>query len=134
LSAEALGSLAAEVWRAGGALRAAAPVLAEAAYAVVAPRKPSGNRGPEIERSPVGAAVVSPVSLPRSEAAHAACRRSVRACRERCPERRRRQGAEGPAASMLAGIDPPAAGVTEVGAGPVCRRARSSSRLVMRMR
>jgi hypothetical protein len=35
---------------------------------------------------------------------------------------------------VLAGIDPPAAGATEAGADPVCRRARSSSRLVMRMR
>jgi hypothetical protein len=78
--AETLGSLTVEVWRAGGALRAAAPVLAEVTYAVFAPRRPRGNRGPETERSPVGAAVVSSVDTLRCDAARAACRRSVRAC------------------------------------------------------
>jgi hypothetical protein len=58
-------------------------VLAEAAYAVVAPRKPRGNRGPETVRPPAGAAAVSLVVASRCEATHAACRRSVRACRER---------------------------------------------------
>jgi hypothetical protein len=113
---------------------AAVPVLAEATYAVVAPRRPRGNRGPETDCSPVGAAVVSPVGTPRSEEARAACRCFVRACRERCPECRRRQGTEAPAASVLAGTDAPAAGATGAEVGPVCRRARSSSRLVMRMR
>jgi hypothetical protein len=82
-STEALGFLTAGAWRAGRALRAAASVLAEATYAVVAQRRPRGNRGPETERSPVRAAVVSPVSASRCEAASAAYRRSVRACRER---------------------------------------------------
>jgi hypothetical protein len=96
LSAEVLGLLTTGTWRTGRALHAAALVLAEATYAVVAPRRPRGNRGPETERSPVGAAVVSPVSASRCEAMRAACRRSVRTCRERRPERRRRRGAEAP--------------------------------------
>jgi plasmid stabilization system protein ParE len=53
-SAEALGSLTAGTWRPGRTLRVAASVLAEAAYAVVAPRRPMGKRGPETERSPSG--------------------------------------------------------------------------------
>jgi hypothetical protein len=53
-SAEALGFLTAEAWRAGRALHVTASVLVEATYAVVAPRKPRGNRGPETERSLVG--------------------------------------------------------------------------------
>jgi hypothetical protein len=53
-SAEALGFLTAEAWRAGRALHVTASVLVEAMYAVVAPRKPRGNRGPETERSLVG--------------------------------------------------------------------------------
>jgi hypothetical protein len=60
-SAEALGSLAAGAWRPGRTLRVAASVLAEVTYAVVAPRRLRGNHGPETERSPIGAAVVSPV-------------------------------------------------------------------------
>jgi hypothetical protein len=95
---------------------------------------PMGNRGPETERSPVGAAFVSPVGASRCEATRAACRCSARACRERWPERRRRRGAEGPAASVLAGVGVVATGATGTGADPVCRRARSSSRLVRRMR
>jgi hypothetical protein len=51
-AAEALGSLAG-TWRPGRTLCAAASVLAEAMYAVVAPRRPRGNRGPETERSPL---------------------------------------------------------------------------------
>jgi hypothetical protein len=82
-SAEALGFLTAGAWWLGRALRVAASVLAEAAYAVVAPRRPRGNRGPETARSPVGAAAVSPVIVSRCEAMHAARRCSVRACRER---------------------------------------------------
>jgi hypothetical protein len=58
--AKALGSLVARTWRPGQALRTAALVLAEATYAVVALRRPIGKRGPETERSPAGAAVVSP--------------------------------------------------------------------------
>jgi hypothetical protein len=122
--AEVLGSLTAEVRRAGGAPHAAAPV--EATYAVVATRRPRGHCVPETEHSPVGAAVVSLVGAPRCDAARAACRRSVRAFRERCLERRRRRGAEGSATSVLAGVDPPTAGATGAEAGPVCRRARSS--------
>jgi hypothetical protein len=64
---EALGSLAAGTWWPGQALRIAAPVLAEATYAVVAPRWPMGKRGPETERSPDVAAVVPPVSASRCE-------------------------------------------------------------------
>jgi hypothetical protein len=82
-SAETLGSLAAGIWRPKRTLRVAALVLAEATYAVVAPRRPMGKRGPETVRSPAGAAVVSPVSASRCEATRAACRRSDRACRER---------------------------------------------------
>jgi hypothetical protein len=73
----------AEAWRLGRALRATASVLAEGTYAVVAPRRPMGNCGPETERSLVGAVVVSPVVTSRCEATCAARRRSVRACRER---------------------------------------------------
>jgi hypothetical protein len=63
--AEALGSLATRTWRPGGTLRIVALALAEATYAVVVPRRPMGKRGPETERSPTGAAVVSPVSASR---------------------------------------------------------------------
>jgi hypothetical protein len=82
--AEALGSRAAGTWRPGRTLCVAALVLAEVMYAVVAPRKPMGKRGPETERSPAGAAVVSPEGASRCEATRAACQRSVRTCRERC--------------------------------------------------
>jgi hypothetical protein len=61
--------------------------LALATYAAVAPHRPIGKLGPEIERSPAGAAVVSPVGASHCEATRAACRRSDRACRERWPER-----------------------------------------------
>jgi hypothetical protein len=132
--AEALGSLTARVWRLGRALRVAASVLAEVTYVVVAPCRPRGNRGPETVRSPVGAAAVSPVVASCCEASHTARRRSVRACRERSPGRRRRRGAEGPAASAWAGTGASAAGAALIGAGPVACLARSSSRLVMRMR
>jgi hypothetical protein len=81
--AEALGSLTTGMWRPGRTLRVTASVLAEATYAVVAPLRPMGKRGPETERSPVGAAAVSPVVALPSEAARAAHQRSVRACRER---------------------------------------------------
>jgi hypothetical protein len=95
--------LTAGTWRLGRALRAAASVLAEVTYAVVAMRIPMGNHGPETERSPIGAVAVSPVVASRCEATRVARRCSVRACRERWPERRRRRGAEGPAASTWAG-------------------------------
>jgi hypothetical protein len=101
-SAEVLGSLTARTWRPWRTLRVTASVLAEATYAVVAPRRPMGKRGPETERSPVGAVVVSPVVASRCEATRAARRRSVRACRERWPERRRCRDADGPAASTWA--------------------------------
>jgi hypothetical protein len=99
---EALGPLATGTWRPGQALRAAASALVEATYAVVAPRRPMGKRGPDTESSPVGAAVIPPVSASPCEATRAACRRSDRACRERRPERRRRRGTEGLATSVLA--------------------------------
>jgi hypothetical protein len=65
--AEALVFLTAGMWRLGRALRTAASVLVEATYAVVAPRRPMGKRGPETERSPVGAVAVSPVVASRCE-------------------------------------------------------------------
>jgi hypothetical protein len=132
--AEALGSLATKIWRPGGTLRIAALALAEATYAVAAPRRPIGKRGLEIERSPAGAAVVSPVSAPRCEATCAACRRSDRACRECWPERRWRRGTEGPATSVLAGAGAVATRAVAAGSGPAWRRARSSSRLVRHIR
>jgi hypothetical protein len=98
-SAEPLGSLTAGTWWSERTPRVAASVLAEATYAIVAPRSPMGKRGPDTERSPVGAATVSPVVASRCEATRAARRRSVRARCERWSERRRRRGAEGPAAS-----------------------------------
>jgi hypothetical protein len=71
-SAETLGSLTAGTWRSGRTLRVTASVLVEATYAVVAPRRPMGKRGPETERSRVGAAVVSPVGASPCVAARAA--------------------------------------------------------------
>jgi hypothetical protein len=49
---EVLGFLTAGAWRLGRPLHAAASVLVEAMYAVVAPRRTRGNRGPETVRSP----------------------------------------------------------------------------------
>jgi hypothetical protein len=89
--AEAPGSLAAGTWRPGRALRVAASALVEVAYAVVAPRKPMGKRGPETERSPARVDVVLLVSASHCEATRVACRRSDRACRERWTERRQRR-------------------------------------------
>jgi hypothetical protein len=62
-------------------------------------RIPWGNRGSGTARSSVGAAAVSLAGASRCEATRAARRRSIRAWRERWPERRRHRGAEGPAAS-----------------------------------
>jgi hypothetical protein len=132
--AEALGSLAAGTWQPGRTLCVAALALAEVTYAVVAPHRPMGKRSPEIERSLVRAAVVSSESASRCEATCATCRRSVRAYRERWPERRRLRGAEGPAASVLAGVGVAATHVAATETDPAWRRTRSSSRLVMRMR
>jgi hypothetical protein len=67
------------MWRPGGTLRSV--VLALATYAAVAPRRPIGKRGPETERSPAGAAAVSPVGASRCEATHPACHRSVQRSR-----------------------------------------------------
>jgi hypothetical protein len=66
--AEALGSLATRMWRPGGTLRIVVLALALAIYADVALRSPIGKRGPETERSPAGAAAVSPVSASCCEA------------------------------------------------------------------
>jgi hypothetical protein len=63
-----------------------------------------GKRSPETERSPVGAAVVVLTGAPRCEATRSACHRYDRAWCERWPERWQRRGADGPAASVLAGI------------------------------
>jgi hypothetical protein len=49
---EAARSLAAGIWRLGRLLRAATSVLADEACAIAAPRKPSGNCGPETARPP----------------------------------------------------------------------------------
>jgi hypothetical protein len=73
-SVEALGFLTTGAWRLGRALRATASVLAEATYAVMAPRRPMGNRSPETERSPIGAVAVSSVVASRCEATCAARR------------------------------------------------------------
>jgi hypothetical protein len=100
----------------------------------VAPRRPMGKRGPETARSLAGVAVVVLMGAPRWEAARIACRRSDRAYRERWPERRRRRGVDGPAASVPAGVCVVAARATGTGADPAWRRARSSSRLVKRIR
>jgi hypothetical protein len=62
---EALGSLAARAWQPGRALRIAVLVLVEATYATVAPRRPRGERDPETESSPAGAAIVSPEGASR---------------------------------------------------------------------
>jgi hypothetical protein len=115
---EALGFLTAEAWQIGRAPRAAASVLEEATYVVVAPRRPMGNRGSETERSPVGAAAVSPVVASRSKATRAACRRSVHAYHERWLERRWRHGAEGPAASTWTDARARAAGAAGVRVAP----------------
>jgi hypothetical protein len=74
---------------------AAALVLAEATYAVVAPRRPMGNRGPETERSPIRAVAVSPVvssalcsRLPRALAGALTASRCWRARRVHLGRRR----------------------------------------------
>jgi hypothetical protein len=133
-SPEALGSLATRMWRPEGTLCSIVLALALATYAAVAPRRPIGKRGPETKRSPAGAAAVLLVSASRCEATRAACRRSDCACRERWTERRRRRGAEGPATSVLAGAGFMATRAAATGADPAWSRARSSSRLVRRMR
>jgi hypothetical protein len=86
-SAEALGSLTTGSWQPGRTPRAAASVLAEVTYTIMAPRSPMGKRGPETKRSPVEMVVVSPVVASRCETTRAARRRSVRASCERRPER-----------------------------------------------
>jgi hypothetical protein len=93
-----------------------------------------GKRGPETERSPAGAAVVVLMGAPCCEATRSACRLSDRAWRERWLERRRRRDADGPAASVLAGVGVVAMRAAVTGADPAWRRARSSSWLVRRIR
>jgi hypothetical protein len=134
LPAEALGSLTAGIWRPGRTLRVAVLVLAEVTYAIVAPRKPMGKRGPETERSPAGAAVISLEGVSRCEATRAEGQRSVRACRERWPERRRCRGAEGPATSVLEGVGVVATRAAATGTDMAWHHARSSSQLVRHMR
>jgi hypothetical protein len=109
-------------------------VLADEAYAVAALRIPWGNRGSGAAHSPVGAIAVSLMGVSRCEVTRAARRHSIHACRERWPERRRRRGAEGPAASTWAGAEVSTAGMMGTGPGPVDRHGWSSLRLVMRMR
>jgi hypothetical protein len=79
-------------------------VLADEAYAIAVLSIPWGNRDSGTVRSPAGAVVISPAGVTCCEATCATRRRSIRACRERWPERRRRRGAEGPAASAWAGV------------------------------
>jgi hypothetical protein len=126
--------LAARRWWPGRSLYAAKSMLADEAYAIAVLRIPWGNRDSETARSPAGAVAVSLTGVSRCEATHAARRRSFHAYRECWPERRRRRGAEGPAASTGAGAGASAVGVTGTGPGPVDRHGWSSSRLVMRMR
>jgi hypothetical protein len=95
---------------------------------------PMGNHGSGIAFSPVGAVAVSLMVVSCCEVTRAARRRSIRACRERWPERPRRRGAEGPTTSAWVGAGASAGGVTGTGPGPVDRHEWSSSRLVMRMR
>jgi hypothetical protein len=70
-------------------------VLADEAYAVAALRILWGNRGSGTARSSVGAAAISLAGASCCEATRAARRRSIRAWRERYPERRQRRGAKG---------------------------------------
>jgi hypothetical protein len=126
--------LAARGWRPGRPSRAATSVLVEEAYAIAALRMPWGNCGSGTARSPAGAVATPPVVASRCEATRTARRRSIRACRERWPERRRHRGVEGPAASAWTGAGASAPGVAGMGPGPVDRHGCSSSRLVMRMR
>jgi hypothetical protein len=126
--------LTARRWWPGRSSYDATSVLADEAYAVAVLCIPWGNRGSGIVCSLAGAVAVSLMGVSRCEATRAARRRSIRACRERWPERRRRRGAEGPAAFAWAGAEASAAGVTRTGPGPVNHHGWSSSRLVMRMR
>jgi hypothetical protein len=57
--------------------------------------------------------------------ARVACRRSIRAWRERLPERRRHRGVEGPAASACAGAGATVARVAGTGPGLVDRHGWS---------
>jgi hypothetical protein len=102
-------------------VRAATLVLADEAYAIAALRMPWGDRGSETARSPVGVVAFSLTDVSRCEATCAARRRSIRACRERWTERRRRRGAERPAASAWAGAGASALGAMGTGPGPVDR-------------
>jgi ribonuclease HI len=107
---------------------------AKALKVVVAPRRPMGKRGPETVRCPVGAVVVVLTGASRREAARSDCRRSDRAWRERWPERRRRRGVDGHTTSAPAGVCAVVVRAVGAGADPAWCRARSSSRLVRRIR
>jgi hypothetical protein len=69
----------------------------------------------------VDAVVVSLAGVSHCEATRTARRRSIRAWRERWPERCRRRGAEGPAVSAWAGVGASATGVGGTDPGPVDR-------------
>jgi hypothetical protein len=131
---EVMRFLTARRWWPGRSSYAATSVRADEAYVVAALRIPWGNCGSNTARSPAGAVAVLLTGVSRCEATCAARRRSIHACRERWPERRRHHGVEGPAASAWASTGASTAGVTGTGPGPVNRHGWSSSRLVMRMR
>jgi hypothetical protein len=80
------------------------------------------------------AGAVAPRGASGRAAARAARRLSARARRERWPERRRRQGAEGPVEPGGASVGAPTTGIAGIGPGPVDRHGWSSTRLVMRIR
>jgi hypothetical protein len=94
-------------------------VLADKAYAVAALRIPWGNRDSGTARSSVGAVAFALEGASSCEATRVARRCSIRAWRERWPERRRRRGAEGLPASAWAGAEASAVGMAGTGPGPV---------------
>jgi hypothetical protein len=108
-------------WRPGRSSYAATSVMADEAYTITALRMLWGKCGSGTMRSPAGAVAISPVGASRCKATRTAQRRSICACRERWPERRRRRGVEGPAVSAWAGARASAPGVTGTGPGPVDR-------------
>jgi hypothetical protein len=93
--------------------------MADEAYAIAALRMPWGNHDSKTARSPAGVVVVSLMGVPHREATRVARRRSICACRECWPERRRFHGAEGAATSAWAGAGALAPCVTGTGPGPV---------------
>jgi hypothetical protein len=87
-------------------------MLADEAYAFAALRMPRGNDNSGTARSPAGAVAIPPMVALHCEATRATRCRSIRAYRERWPERRRRRGVAGPAGSAWTGAGASAPGVT----------------------